>query len=178
MEGNVTQPKENLPFAYLYLGQLREEKIAPDFFEFLERQKRQLFVCGIIKDHYITKKVEESTFCTYLGNFEAMELKTKLFELRKDFNLLGVSLIQEPHKSYSEQNANKDIDYMAMGIPILGNQRKTTKELIESGCGFFYDDFEDFSFEQYKKAYDRCIEHYIPYSNEVFSQSFLSTFQS
>jgi hypothetical protein len=42
----------------------------------------------------------------------------------------------------SEDDTEKDIDYLACGIPIIGNRRKTTRDLIEEGAGVYYDSLE------------------------------------
>jgi len=69
-------------------------------------------------------------------------LKGKLKEIMKNEYLYGLSLIRSLNHSYKVQEANKDIDYLACGIPIIGNRRKTTRDLIEEGAGVYYDSLE------------------------------------
>lgn len=178
LEGiNLSFCKEN-PYALLYLGQLRREKILPDFFTYIENKSLKFFVFGKIKDEYIADNIKRSELSTHLGEFSMEKLKERIAILSEKWNLIGVSLIQEPHNSYKNQNANKDIDYLALGIPILGNYRNTTKELIEEGNGFFYDEFDpaNLHYYNYKRISDRCKLKYKLYCNDQFKQNLLDTF--
>jgi glycosyltransferase involved in cell wall biosynthesis len=66
-----------------------------------------------------------------------------------------------------------------MGIPIIANHRKPTKEKIEAGCGVFIDDdigikklLNDEHF--YQKISDNCIQYYSKnYAQEIFEKKLL-----
>ena len=180
LEGVVINHSPSQQLALVYLGQLRREKISLDFFDFIEKESLMFFVFGKIKDTFIKEHMHSSKYCQYKGDYDINHLKKELMILSHQYNLLGVSLIQEPHKSYKFQNANKDIDYMALGIPILGNYRKTTRELIEQGNGFFYDKFDvkKLAYDEYKLKSENCQFSYRNYSNANFEDAFLRVFKS
>lgn len=93
-----------------------------------------------------------------------MDLKTELGNLLKDYFLFGFSLIKAAHYSYAVQEANKDIDYLAMGIPLIGNQRIPTKEKIDAGCGLLIDDPELIQkinhVDTRRKLMKNCLQYY------------------
>ncbi len=95
------------------------------------------------------------------------DLRGKLKAIMNEEFLYGISLIRSMNYSYKVQEANKDIDYLACGIPIIGNRRKTTMDLIEEGAGVLYDSFninmldhEEFKSRVSKRARDIYQQRY------------------
>ena len=80
--------------------------------------------------------------CKIVENLDEQKMKVILDEEAKKFNLVGMSVTKSVNKSNETQEINKDIDYLAMGIPIIGNHRPLTEEKIKSGCGVFMEDGE------------------------------------
>jgi len=105
-----------------------------------------------------------------------------LKQLMDDYFLFGFSLIKDANESYAVQNANKDIDYLALGIPIVGNHRKTTEELIEAGCGYFHEDVEKIrklGVEEKNRLKTRSLEVYQKrFSNKRFKEVLNQAFKN
>jgi len=115
----------------------------------------------------------------YRPRISSKELRKELDRLFKKYNLIGFSLIHDVHYSYATQEANKDIDYLAMGIPLISNHRKPTKEKIEAGCGVFIEDSLNVekllnSREFYLEKSDKCIAYYNKnYAQNIFEKKLL-----
>ena len=128
----------SLPPCLIYLGLFDKEKGAEkilDLFYSLSQDvpKLKLYIFGDIV--YPVPKHENVITQSRLSKSSlTLELSTIL---KKNF-LLGVSLIESVHYSYQTQEANKDIDYLACGIPIIGNKRVPTYEKIQSECGVLH----------------------------------------
>ena len=109
----------------------------------------------------------------------SIELESKLLELSHKYKFIGFSLTQEVNISNATQEINKDIDYLAMGIPLIANHRKPTKEKIEAGCGVFIEDSLNIekllnSREFYQEISDNCIEYYNQnYAQNIFEKKLL-----
>lgn len=129
--------------ALIYLGAFTYEKGAKDILNIRERLNLPLFIFGDIDNDYIRNEIEKSTLIKISKRLGKTELKKELKLLVQEYYLLGLSLIKPVNFSYATQEANKDIDYLAMGIPIIGNYRLTTEEKIIAGCGVFYNQPED-----------------------------------
>jgi hypothetical protein len=128
------------PAALLYLGIFSPEKGG---FEILELQKKlnlPLFIFGDISTNSLAREVEKSEQIHYTPKISVAALQKELLKLLDNYYLIGFSLIKPAHFSYEVQEANKDIDYLALGIPLIGNYRLPTKEKINAGCGIFFDD--------------------------------------
>lgn len=175
LEGlKLTFNPEN-PYAFLYLGQLRVEKGTLEMKKLAEKFNLQCHVFGIsvdtTTDSFITEK-----YVTFYGNKTVEELLEDLPKLSIKFNLIGVSLIENVHHSYATQEANKDIDYMGMGMPFVGNERITTKAKIDAGCGSFVKDFDQLlNADNYRMASEKAYELYKQeYASEKFNKTFLA----
>lgn len=104
--------------------------------------------------------------------------------LFNNYSLIGFSLIRDVHHSYATQEANKDIDYLAMGIPIIANYRLPTKEKIDAGCGVFIDDKK--SVEKLLKNRDfyhnlsgNCIGYYSKlYAQNIFEKKLIEVIKN
>ncbi|MCK4441799.1 MAG: hypothetical protein KAU90_07310, partial [Sulfurovaceae bacterium] len=127
------------PIAFLYLGAFSKDKGANEILNFLDNQKYKSFIFGDTTVDILDNIKRNSNI-----SYEKRVSSTKLIELLNDifsgYRLIGFSLIKDVHYSYATQEANKDIDYLAMGVPLIGNYRKPTKEKIDAGCGVFIDD--------------------------------------
>ncbi len=182
-----TSPFENLklemspnnPFAVLYLGQLKIEKGTSNIKRLCEEHSMDCHFFGIPVDDETREFVKED-YVRFYGNLDFEELKNQLGKLSGSLNLIGTSLIETVHRSYETQEANKDIDYMAMGIPFVGNRRGPTYDKVKLGCGVLEKDFSDLlNFTNYLEAAKKSkLVYQEMYSNEKFKRTFLSCFSS
>jgi hypothetical protein len=141
-----SSPLENLKIvndpekktALLYLGGFTEDKGAQEVLDLAESLKLKLFVFGTAEATFLSRFKGENV--QYFPKLSSESLRLELEKLMEQFFLMGFSLIRAVHYSYEVQEANKDIDYLAIGAPILGNRRLATRVKVEAGCGLFYDD--------------------------------------
>jgi hypothetical protein len=171
--------------ALLYLGEFSEEKGAREVLVLRDKLDVDLFIFGSVRSEELRKMLNTSkVFQT--ERISQAELREKIIRLFDDRFLAGVSFIRPVHISYATQEANKDIDYLALGIPLIGNHRLPTKEKIEAGCGIFAENGMDlnrlmqddefkktlslnskdyyhniYSKEQFRKGLDRVFGKYI-----------------
>jgi len=169
--------KENNEPVFLYLGGFWKMKGADIILDFIKKNNRKLFVFGSINrdENDILSKAKElkkKNLFVFMDRLCSTELIKQLSGLADKYRLIGFSLTQDVNLSNATQEINKDIDYLAMGIPIVGNRRIPTKEKIDAGCGVFIDEVEavekllndsKFYFEISKK----CISYY----NRLYSQA-------
>ncbi len=135
-----TENNHSFPPAILYLGAFTKEKGAHEILEISAKQQIPLHIFGDVHDTEIKSKIDRSQQIFHTKRISPKELESKLEALMKKYFLIGTSLIKPVHKSYATQEANKDIDYLAMGIPLIGNHRLPTEEKILEGCGVFHND--------------------------------------
>ena len=160
----------------LYLGIFSKEKGCLDIIGLIEKMKIKLFIFGNINDKAIAKSVSNNRNIFWRPRMSSKELSVALNYLLLQYFLIGFSLIQPVHYSYETQEANKDIDYLAMGIPIIGNSRKTTKEKIIAGCGIHKNDkssMDRLCCDQKFRATisNNCIQYYKDrYSESIFKK--------
>lgn len=126
--------------AWLYLGALTKEKGAYSIISLVENCGMPFFFFGQILDSELEIKFKSMPQAIIMNNLSSSELGLSIKNITNQYFLWGISLISSIHYSYEVQEANKDIDYLALGIPIVGNDRFTTKEKIEAGCGLFWND--------------------------------------
>lgn len=136
---NISNDPENPP-ALLYLGSFTSEKGAHEILGIQKKLNLPLFVFGDVYEPKLINELKTNSLAYHSLRISAQELYPKLKELLQKHYLFGFSLIKPAHYSYEVQEANKDIDYLAMGIPLIGNYRLPTKLKIEAGCGVFFDD--------------------------------------
>lgn len=127
------------PVAFVYLGKLTASKGAAEYLELVQRFDKELFVFGKVFDQ-LAKTLVADPRVHEIGNFNALELRAELQQLAGQYNLIGLSIIHPENESYRLQEANKDIDYIALGIPIIGNDRLPTYQKIQHGAGCLYGD--------------------------------------
>jgi len=169
--------------AFLYLGIFNEAKGAKEILEFTKMYKIKTFIYGNIQlDQNLHNQftvLKDNGLIFHKNRLSSNELEKELKKIFGLYKLIGFSLIKNIHYSYATQEANKDIDYLAMGIPIVGNYRIPTKEKIEGGCGVFFDiinDIERLLQDKifYKKRSYICLEYYNKYyTQDIFELSLL-----
>lgn len=128
------------PYAFVYLGKLTVSKGAKYYEELVKEFNLPLHFYGQAKDDYSRDWLKRSDKVIEYGNLGSEDLKKALMKLSLQFNLIGLSIIIPENESYALQEANKDIDYMCLKIPFLGNERKPTYEKISAGAGVLYSD--------------------------------------
>ncbi len=164
--------------AFLYLGLFNEAKGAKEILEFTYKYKIKTFIYGEVQLSEDLKrkfnKLKKEGLIFHKNRLSSFKLQEELEKLFKLYRLIGFSLIKDIHYSYATQEANKDIDYMAMGIPFIGNYRIPTKEKIEKGCGVFFDNLSDIErlFKDkgfYLEKSQQCLNNYEKnYSQTIF----------
>ncbi len=127
------------PPALLYLGLVSIDKGAADMAALRARLGLPLHVFGRAEDA-AARAALDGPGVHWQDALDAGRLGARLRELAGVHALLGVSLVRPVHRSYATQEANKDIDYLALGVPIVGNRRGPTARKIEAGAGVFADD--------------------------------------
>lgn len=126
--------------ALLYLGEFSYEKGAKDVIKLQQNLGIELYIFGTIRNSSLSEAVFKNNLIHHVNRISHKELILEIEDLCKKYFLIGTSFIKPVHLSYATQEANKEIDYLAMGIPIIGNHRQPTEEKILSGCGIFIDD--------------------------------------
>lgn len=139
LEGLANRP-ENTP-ALLYLGVFSPEKGAHETLALARRLGAKLFIFGEVQIEQMDKSCTGITLEVF-SRLNQEDLKKELVSILSRYFLWGVSLIDSRNYSYAVQEANKDIDYLAMGVPILGNLRDETRRKIAYGAGMFVDDMK------------------------------------
>jgi len=174
---NKFKINSNNEVAFLYLGGFWQMKGADIILDFIENNNKKLFIYGTLnkKEKNIIEKINlliKKELVFFIERLPSIELEKELCSLHNRYRLIGFSLTQEVNKSNATQEINKDIDYLAMGIPLIANYRKPTKEKIEAGCGVFID--ADINIEKllndkefYKNISTQCINYY----NKYYSQT-------
>ena len=160
--------------ALLYLGLLSKDKGAMEMLDLQKLLEIPLYIMGDIRDESLKDRILENEQVFWKPRQSPAELKEFLDRLRSKYRLLGCSIIHPIHYSYATQEANKDQDYLALGIPIIGNTRIPTFEKIQAGCGLLHTDIDGIkalkiNIELYKSLSAKCLEYYrVNYSYEEF----------
>lgn len=174
---------------FLYLGGFLRMKGADFILDFVERYDKKLFIYGTLnkqeKDIVDKLKIlEQKGLVNFTDRLPSYILEKKLFEVFNIYKPIGFSLTQEVNLSNATQEINKDIDYLAMGVPLIGNYRKPTREKIEAGCGVFFSDdskinklLGDNAF--YREYSNNCINYYNEhYAQNIFENKLLEIIEN
>jgi len=172
--------KADRPVALLYLGHFSSEKGGDEMLDFQQKCKLPFYIFGGIEQMNLQKRIENIKEIKHFERLPADELSRELEMVMNNYYLFGFSLIRSANESYAVQNANKDIDYLSMGIPLIGNHRKTTEEIVQQGCGFFMEDAEQIiklGQEQKQELSKICLQFYQnTFSNNQFAKNLLRAF--
>jgi hypothetical protein len=163
-----------LPPCLIYIGFFSRDKGAYDALALTTRFNLPLFIFGSIESLELETLCNSNSLVKYSPQIPSEKLIEKLNTLSQLHFMMGISLIQPVHLSYAIQEANKDIDYLAIGAPIVGNDRKATREKLENGCGVFVKDdlaidllIRDKVFR--KNVSEKCLEYYKKdYKSEIY----------
>lgn len=164
--------------AFLYLGAFSIDKGAKEILKFIQGNDYKLYIFGDTSQE-LYQEIDSTPNIFYKNRISSIELYKELEVLFQKYSFIGFSLIHDVHYSYATQEANKDIDYLAMGIPMIANYRKPTKEKIDAGCGVFFDDTSKLQMllndeELYQTISNRCIEYYNKnYAQDIFEKKLL-----
>ena len=168
------------PVALLYLGHFSREKGGDEMLDLQQKYKLPLYIFGGVEQMDLQKRIESVKQIKHFERLPADDLARELGIVLNNYYLFGLSLIHNANESYAVQNANKDIDYLSMGIPLIGNHRKTTEEIVQQGCGFFVENAEQIiKLEQERKQdlTNICRQFYQnTFSNNQFAKNLLKTF--
>jgi len=168
--------------ALLYLGEFSYDKGASEIIELQNKLGIKLFIFGTIRADSLSEVVMVNKMIHHVYRLSHEELSLKIEDLFKNYFLIGTSMVKPVHFSYATQEANKEIDYLAMGIPIIGNHRQPTEEKIVAGCGIFIEDDkgcgEIMSDEGFRdKLTKNCKDYYsMYYSYDHFTKAMVDAF--
>ncbi len=164
---------------FLYLGKLTEGKGARIYKDLLARFQKKLIFFGNTQDTFSKVFTAEDDRVIHIGNLTSVQLKSAIAEVLLKYNVIGLSIIFPENESYQWQEANKDIDYITMGIPFIGNDRPPTLEKINKGVGVLYNDYNNVNKlqtnegELYNSCSNKCHELAENYRFEKFKKEFL-----
>ncbi len=168
---------------FIYIGKLSEGKGAREYKRLIDDFSVPMIFIGNTSDN-VAEELSNDINVDYRGSFDSIGLKQELNSLIKKYNLIGLSIIIPENKSYALQEANKDIDYLCVQIPFIGNTRKPTYEKIKEGVGVLFSDEKGVNKLIYNKeySYDKCRseakELYRPYSSHNFKSIYLKLVKS
>jgi len=140
LEGVYQDISPERPTCLIYIGWFCEMKGAYIMLELAKQLNSPLIIYGRITEEKVRIAAEEEEAAIVHGHLSSIDLKKELSILFTRYNAVGLSLTKSVNQSNATQEINKDIDYMALGIPIIGNARGPTAEKINNGCGLFYED--------------------------------------
>lgn len=165
--------------ALLYLGGFTTDKGALETILLKKHLGIPLIVIGNISEKEVSDLLDNNENIVYEKSLSQDDLCLRMKELLKEYYLIGVSLIKPVHYSYATQEANKDIDYLSLGIPIIGNERAPTFKKISAGCGFLYNDNENIlklinDLKERDLITATCISYYkANFSKKITEQKFM-----
>lgn len=169
--------------AFLYLGWFAKAKGAELMLDIVEKLTYPFFIIGSINEEEILTRVKKLNQVKFYDRMNSQNLRIELSKILSSFFLLGFSLTTEDNLSFKLQELNKDIDYLSMGIPIIGNNRGPTAEKIAAGCGFFVESIlsnEDWLDKN--KLYEvssNCLKYYHShYSREIFRSRLINAIKN
>jgi len=160
------------PLAFLYIGLFNKEKGADEILKLAQVYKDyKFFIIGDIK-YDIDKNLKNIVI---KDRMDFQKLFDYINNLSNNYFLVGFSLIKSINKSYAIQEANKDIDYLSLGIPIIGNKREATYNKIKEGAGILIDKFNiNLSNKEKKELSLKSHKIYNKlYSNKFFKNNLL-----
>lgn len=174
----VTLEKNADKTAFLYLGIFSPEKGANEMLALSSKYAVPFYVFGEIRN--VEEEKVASSGIIHTPRISIEELLKRIKEISEKFRLVGISIVMPVNKSYATQEANKEMDYLALGIPFAGNYRSVTKSKIEAGCGVFFDNekgiqqlLSDKAF--YNSLAQNALRYYTAnYSKERFEKILLS----
>ena len=143
----------------------------------------KFFIYGDTSEDILTR-VSMLSNVFYHERVSSQELFLELNTLFKKYCLVGFSMIHNVHYSYATQEANKDIDYLAMGIPLIANYRKPTAEKIDAGCGVYIEYEKSIERllndkEYYTSVSKQCISYYNKfYAQDIFEKKLLEVVEN
>ncbi|MBK7788625.1 MAG: hypothetical protein IPJ54_08630 [Saprospiraceae bacterium] len=146
--------------ALLYVGIFSEDKGASDVLELQKELDVPLYIFG---DKKFTLPALKDVH--WSDRMPLERLYDELLKLSLTYRFVGLSLIRSSNDSYANQEANKEADYLSLGIPFIGNQRRTTEEKIQAGVGCFLHEknkIEQLIFDQrvYEEISSKALDYY------------------
>lgn len=184
MQGiNVQEFSPEKETVFLYLGKLTEGKGARIYKDLIEKHDLKLLFFGKAYDAISKDFIKNDSRVECKGNLTSTELKIELEKIFNLYNPVGLSIILPENESYKWQEANKDIDYIAMGIPFIGNDRPPTLAKIENGAGVLFSDTDSVNelLTNHNNFYTRCSANSKliaqDYTREVFEDLFRKVYK-
>jgi|GEM_PF-700875 hypothetical protein len=175
---------EDKPLAFLYLGEFTKDKGGDRMLELAAQTGIPFLIFGNVRERELKEKISDLQNVQQQDRMNIVDLERELVKASRQYRMAGFSLILPVNLSFATQEANKDIDYLALGIPIIGNERGITKEKVDAGCGVMHNDeialgrlIEDARF--YNTLSETCTAFYADhYSRKAFTKVLLAAFET
>ncbi|AXH13453.1 hypothetical protein [Halarcobacter bivalviorum] len=168
----------NKDIAFLYLGWFTPMKGSKEILDLVEKYPLyNFYIYGTISDRELRERVFSNKNIIHKMRMNSTELNLEIKKLLDKYYLLGFSLTKSINLSNAMQEINKDMDYMALGIPIIGNRRIPTKEKIEKGCGIYLENLEEIlNYQNIRKkiSEDSIKYYYKKYSISIYQNKILN----
>jgi len=166
---------ENKEVRFLYVGKLTKDKGAAVYEELIRHFKVKLIFYGHFGDNYSKHLLQENNLLEERGNLDVEELDSMLKKDIETYNIVGLSVVFPVNESYKFQEANKDIDYITMSIPFVGNDRPPTLDKIKKGAGVLNTKIEDVTnlLENKNNSYNTIVNN----SYSIIKEYSLDTFR-
>lgn len=130
------------PAALLYLGIFSPEKGSREIIEFCDKLGVELYIFGEMADCKSEDIIHRGRV-HWVPRLKPEQLITELGKVMQSHFLYGMSLANDANFNYAVQELNKEIDYLSIGIPLIGNHRLETAKKIQAGGGLFWEDIHD-----------------------------------
>jgi hypothetical protein len=179
-EKNNFQFDKNKRNCLLYVGQIDVNKGFYEMLNLSNELKLTCYLIGPVRNSKILSVIKETENIVYFDNMSSSQLENTLAQLNVDNNFIGLSIILPENESYAKQEANKDIDYLCMGIPFITNDRVPSLEKISYGCAINQKDVLGLhklvsDFEYYKLVSENCKLLYNKlYKKDLFETKYMS----
>lgn len=125
----------NKEVRFVYMGKLTKDKGAIEYSMLINQFNIPLIFYGHFGDSESKTALGKNELVRVMGNMDIQKLNQHLEDDINNYNLIGLSIIHPINESYRMQEANKDIDYITINIPFIGNDRPPTLAKIDMGCG-------------------------------------------
>lgn len=184
LEGVIAEKYSNeKETVFLYLGKLTEGKGSRIYKELIDQHNKKLIFFGKAYDSFSIDFIKNEPRVKQMGNMSAEELRFALRKVFNQYNPIGLSIILPENESYKWQEANKDIDYITMRVPFIGNDRPPTLEKIKKGVGVLFNKSDEVKQllenenDFYTTCSFRCNELVKDYTCENFEQQLLLVYK-
>lgn len=162
--------------SFVYVGKMTVDKGAAVYNQLIKDYNKKLIFYGHFGDEDSSRILQSNPLVEQRGNKDVEGLIKSLKTDVNDYNLIGLSIIFPVNESYRLQEANKDIDYITMSVPFIGNTRPPTLEKINKGFGILHTDKESIEslISNKNNLYNKIVANSTDKGKEYSEKSFRS----